>query len=74
LSDDLARLLHAAADETNDAADHDELHAAAVVAGEDWQLLSPDGAHYVERWIDGVVARFLPDGDDDRPRLSAFPE
>jgi endoglucanase Acf2 len=69
---DLSRLLHAAADETNDAHDHDELHAAAVIVGwpdDDW------GAEeqYVRRWIDGLVARFLPD-DDDRPRLSAFPE
>lgn len=52
-----ARLLRAAADEATDAADHDELHAAAVVAAEDWTLLPPAGAHYVHRWLDGLVAR-----------------
>ena len=45
--------LHAAADATNDATDHDELHAAGVIAegGMHW------GDPYVTRWIAGLVER-----------------
>lgn len=47
-----SRLLMQAADETNDAKDHDELHAAAVVC------LSPVRRNpYVQRWISELVER-----------------
>lgn len=46
---------HRAADETNDAADHDELHAAGVILESDpiWALTTP----YVLRWLQGLVKR-----------------
>jgi hypothetical protein len=43
--------LHAAADATNDAADHDELHAAAAI------IEGVPGSVYVTRWIAGLVER-----------------
>lgn len=50
-----AELLHASADETNDADEHDELHAAGAIA----QMLAgkPHNAEYVSRWIDGLVRK-----------------
>lgn len=46
-------LLRAAADETDDAHDHDELHAAAVIMESDpiWATSEP----YVKRWLEGLV-------------------
>lgn len=57
---DLAKRLHAAADETTeagtaDAQDHDELHAAGAVL----EMLTggePNPA-YIWRWIDGLAER-----------------
>jgi gluconate kinase len=51
---DAARL-HAAADESNDAADHDELHAAGAVT----QMLAgePYNPEYVQRWLAGLAER-----------------
>ncbi len=52
---------HAAADQTDDAADHDELHAAGAVMDGDsiWAYSDP----YVRRWIDGLRTRFNIGGD-----------
>jgi hypothetical protein len=60
---DLALRLHLAADWTNDAADHDELHAAGAVLQLSWGLLAPRDREYIARWIEGLVARHeLADG------------
>lgn len=50
-----ARSLHERADRTNDAADHDEMHAAGAMV-EAWLGL-PYNSEYINRWIAGVVAR-----------------
>lgn len=44
-----AALLHVAADETNDARDHDELHAAGAYAARRAGL--PYNADYLDRWL-----------------------
>jgi hypothetical protein len=46
-------LMRRAADQTDDARDHDELHAAAEVLDGDpvWAYTN----QYVKRWIDGLV-------------------
>lgn len=53
----LSKRLHEAADNGNDALDHDELHAAAAVlemlAGEEY---SPA---YINRWVDGLASKVL---------------
>lgn len=51
----MARVLHKAADASTDAADHDELHAAAAIA----ELMNgePFNAEYVIRWYSGLVKR-----------------
>ena len=57
MSDQLTAALHRAADETNDARDHDELHAAAMVvwfAQNDENVLAD---RYIGRWIDGLRKR-----------------
>ena len=44
-----------AADATNDAADHDELHAAGTVLESDpiWAVTTP----YITRWLRGLAER-----------------
>ena len=46
---------HRAADETNDAAGHDERHAAAVILDSDpiWAVTTP----YIARWLRGLADR-----------------
>lgn len=46
-----AERLNEAADETNDAYDHDELHAAADV------VRSGLTSNYIDRWIEGLETR-----------------
>lgn len=48
----LSLLLHEVADMQNDARDHDEYHAAAVVS-----LQSPSDP-YVTRWIEGLLRAY----------------
>jgi gluconate kinase len=52
---EIGAILRVAADETNDAADHDEVHAAAEVA----KLLAGDDFDdsYIDRWLDGILER-----------------
>lgn len=52
---ELGFMLRLAADETNDAADHDEVHAAAEIA----KMLAGEMYEdtYIERWLDGIVKR-----------------
>jgi hypothetical protein len=47
---------HWAADETNDAHDHDELHAAGAIVGSSAYVDLFD-VEYVARWLDGLWAR-----------------
>lgn len=57
--DPIAEALHAAADKTNDAYDHDELHAAGAIV----QLSSsePFNHQYIGRWIEGLLHRIEDD-------------
>lgn len=58
MTDPLAEAFHRAADETNDAHDHDELHAAASLLERDYgvgELMLDD---YVHRWIIGLMHRY----------------
>jgi len=50
---DIAARLHRAADQTNDARDHDELHAAGAVV----ELSRGTGCNleYIGRWISGLL-------------------
>lgn len=45
-------VLHRAADETDDAADHDELHAAGAVAA--MMQGAEYDPEYIYRWLDGL--------------------
>lgn len=59
----MARVLHEAADNTNDAHDHDEYHAAAAIA----QMLSGEefNADYVIRWFGALTARVQADQEEE---------
>lgn len=57
MSASLASKLQVLADETNDAADHDELHAAAEVVRLRAGL--PYDESYLNRWIQGLLQRTL---------------
>lgn len=52
---EMARWFSLKADETNDAADHDELHAAAEVAC--MMLGAPYEAKYINRWMEELYKR-----------------
>jgi hypothetical protein len=52
---------HRAADEANDAHDHDELHAAGAIVGSPAYVDLYD-IEYVARWLDGLWSRVTPPG------------
>lgn len=55
--DPLAIRFHAAADLTNDPADHDELHAAGALLDLDYGRGELLLNNYVHRWIVGLMSR-----------------
>lgn len=55
--DPLVSAFHRAADSTDDAADHDELHAAARVIAFDYGDGRLGNDKYISRWIVGLRQR-----------------
>ena len=53
-----AEALHRVADEQNDAADHDEYHAAgAVMSLLNGAVLTEKEVDYIYRWLEGLAER-----------------
>lgn len=52
---ELGHILRQVADDTNDAADHDEVHAAAEVC----KMLAGDefNVDYIDRWVEEIARR-----------------